>query len=42
MNTELFYGDWHGTLVPSGTVESEFCGPLIKGTDHFCLFCTIL
>jgi hypothetical protein len=22
--TELFYGDWYGTTVPSGTIESKF------------------
>jgi hypothetical protein len=27
---KLFYSDWHGTEVPSGTVESEFLWPLIK------------
>jgi hypothetical protein len=21
---ELFYGDWHGIVVPSGTIKSNF------------------
>jgi hypothetical protein len=24
LNIELFYGDWHGTVVPSDTVKSDF------------------
>jgi hypothetical protein len=41
-NKELFYGDWHGTYVPSGTVESNFFGPLIKRADQSCLFSSML
>jgi hypothetical protein len=26
---ELFYGDWHGTMVPSGTIKFDFFEPLI-------------
>jgi hypothetical protein len=31
---ELFYGDWYGTRVPSGTVKSVFLEPLIKTLDY--------
>jgi hypothetical protein len=41
-NLELFYGDWHGTWVPSGTIESKFYGPLIKEIDRFVLIYTML
>jgi hypothetical protein len=27
---ELFYDDWHGIRVPSGTVKPDFLEPLIK------------
>jgi hypothetical protein len=29
------YGDWHGTVVPSGTVKLDFLEPLIKSIDDF-------
>jgi hypothetical protein len=34
INKELFYGDWHGTEVPSGSVEPKYFWPLIKLADN--------
>jgi hypothetical protein len=30
LKLELFYGDWHGTMVPSGTIKFDFFEPSIK------------
>jgi hypothetical protein len=34
---ELFYGDWHGTVVPSGTIKYNFEESVYKEANHIIL-----